>query len=122
MPDKPQPTAKDPKPGDNAGKHPALDVTTAEFNTILDTLAGKMKAISEATGDLRNAIKTVLDQHGWHKGALGMIRSIDAMSKTKRADFLRTFDPMFELMYLSKWKDEAVDLIPDDSDDRTGKD
>ena len=106
------------EPGDNAiGKDPELGVTPDEFMKLLDNLSAKGKTINEATGELRSAIKSTLDNYGWHKGALAMVRSIDAMSPTKRADFLRTFDPMFELMFLKKWRDEGRDMIPGDDDD-----
>jgi hypothetical protein len=109
-----------PKPGDNSGKDPELGVTPDEFMKILDNIAGKAAVMGEANGELRSAIKSTLDNYGWHKGALAMIRTIEAMSPTKRADFLRTFDPMFELMYLKKWRDEGRDLIPDDDPEDGG--
>ena len=90
-----------------------LGLTFTEFTTILAELNNKATSISEATGTLRSAIKGHLDQKGWHKQALGLVRTIDDMSDTKRADFLRTFLPMFDMMMDRKWRKAMVDLIPD---------
>lgn len=88
-------------------------VDAEELSQILDDLAGGQKAISEATNALRAKLKQVLDDKGWNKVALGMIRSIDAKSETARADLLRTFVPMFEVMMDAKWRDEMHDLVDD---------
>lgn len=100
--------------GDNSGVDPELNINYEDFKAILDGLTDKGSAISEATGVLRSSIKSTLDQYGWHKGALAMIRQIEDMSQTKRADFLRTFEAMFDLMVTKKWRDEMHDLIPSD--------
>lgn len=105
-----------PKAGDNTGKDPELGVTYEEFTALLQTLNDKKGTINEATGELRASLKSTLDNYGWHKGALAMIRSIEDMSSTKRADFLRTFEAMFDLMITKKWRDEMVNLIPDEDD------
>jgi hypothetical protein len=89
---------------------------TAEFDELqafLDELAGKQKVISEATGALRSRLKIILDETGYHKGAFGMMRTIDAMSDTARADFLRTFEPLFACMMDGKWRGRMSDLFGD---------
>ena len=87
------------------------------FGAVLAELEDKSKPISEATGALRSAIKAHLDQHGWHKSALAQIRSISAMSTTKRADFLRTFKAMFDLMMDHQWSAEMTDMINSGGDE-----
>ncbi len=103
-----------PRAGENSGVDPELNVTYDEFCAILKELEDKKHSIGEAGGELRSALKSKLDQYGWHKGALAMIRTIEDMSSTKRCDFLRTFEAMFDLMIAKKWRDEMVNLIPDE--------
>lgn len=91
----------------------ALGLTYGEFTTILSELSNKATSIAEATGTLRSAIKGHLDAKGWHKQALGLVRTVDDMSDTKRADFLRTFLPMLDMMMERKWRNAMADLIPD---------
>lgn len=91
-----------------------LKCTFAEFQSVLSELADGQTQISEATGAQRSKIKSKIENYGWHKGALAQIRAMEAMSSTARADFIRTFEPMFDLMMTKKWKDEMHDLIPDE--------
>lgn len=84
---------------------------------ILSGLSDKKRSVSEASGALRSAIKEVIEEHGWHKGALATIRKIDDMSETARADFLRSFAPMFAAMSEFKWNDELEDLFGGDEGD-----
>jgi len=88
-----------------------IEVDYDELEQILSSLADKKRTISEASGALRSAIKAVIDDHGWHKGALATIRRIDDMSETARADFLRSFAPLYEAMQEYKWRDELDDLF-----------
>lgn len=98
---------------DNMGDNSEL---TVEFSELVDALSGltdKKKAVDEATGHLRTKIKSILDQYGWHKAALAEIRKIDGMSPTGRADYLRSFEPLFDAMVENKWRDEQTDMFGD---------
>ena len=75
----------------------------------LDALTLKQKDITSATGALRAALKEILEKEGYHKTATAHIRKVDAMSDTARADYLRTYKPMFE----GRWQNEMADMIPD---------
>ena len=97
----------EPNLGDNSG----INVDASQLNEFLLDLEDKQKTISEATGQLRNAIKTIVVETGWHKGAFGTVRTINKMSETARADFLRTFEPLFEAMMDNSWRGEMRDLI-----------
>lgn len=103
---------KDSEIGDNS----AVEVDYDELRAFLDELTGKRKAISEATGSLRQRIAEIIEQTGWHKKALADIRSIEAMSETARADYLRSFEPLFDEMVSKKWRDEQQDLFNDDTE------
>lgn len=95
----------------NIGNNFNLDVDAGELDGILDELAGMQLSVTEANGSLRARIKEVLESRGWHKTALSMVRQIEDMSETKRADFLRTFEPMFEAMLETKWRAEQRDIL-----------
>lgn len=82
-----------------------------ETQRFIDELANKQKTISEATGALRSRLKEILEQTEHHKGAFAMIRKIDGMSQTARADFLRTFEELFDAMMSYKWRDEMRDML-----------
>ncbi len=97
----------DPQAGDNS----VIGVDFSELNKILEELVDKKLSASELSGVLRSRIKEILTDTGWHKGALAQIRSIDAMSETGRVDFLRTFEPMFEVMMQNAWRSEMDDLL-----------
>ena len=88
-----------------------ITVDAEELQAILDELTDKQKSITEATGALRSKLQEILDDSGWHKGALATIRKIDAMSETARADFLRTFAPMFAAMMEYGWEAEMQDML-----------
>ena len=77
----------------------------------LETLANMKKGVSEANGDLRAKIKEILETAGYNKKALAIIRQIDAMSETQRADFLRTFEPMFDAMLQFAWQEDTEDMF-----------
>lgn len=77
----------------------------------LSNLSNLKDGVSEATGELRSQIKQILDSRGYHKKALAMIRDLDAMSETKRADVLRTFLPMLNAMRDAKWDSEMKDML-----------
>jgi ribosome-binding protein aMBF1 (putative translation factor) len=95
--------------GDNSDVQMGYD----ELQGILDELAGKQKAITEATGSLRSRLAQVLEEHNLNKSALATVRKIENMSLTARNDFLRTFEPLFDVMIEKKWRDEQQDLFDD---------
>lgn len=74
-------------------------------------LADDQHAISQATGSLRSHLKAILDQEGYHSNAMATIRKIHGMNKTQRADFMRTFQPMFEAMNAAFWSKDMEDLL-----------
>lgn len=93
--------------GDNSN----LDVDYKDLQAYLDELKDKAHGVAEATSSLRTRIKSIIEEKGYHKGALGMIRQIENMSQTARADFLRTFEPMFDAMVENKWRAESDDML-----------
>lgn len=93
------------------GDNSEINVDYDEAQGLIDGLKDKQKAISEATGSLRSAIKQILDETGYHKSAFASVRAIDAMSETARADYLRTFAPLFDAMMEGKWLQERQDLL-----------
>lgn len=87
---------------------------TVDVDELADQLAecSELKdGVSEANGDLRSRIKAIIESSEYHKNAFAMVRQIFEMSETKRADFLRTFKPMFDGMYQQVWLDEMKDLV-----------
>ena len=95
------------------GENYDLQIDADALIAELEDLAQKKKAVGESNGELRKRISQILEQKGYHKSALAMIRQIDAMSRTSRNDFLRTFEPMFDAMLSAKWRDEQQDLFDD---------
>jgi len=93
--------------GDNSG----LEVDYGDLQTILDELAGKKKSVDEAVGSIRNRIGEIVKAETFHKGAFADIRKIDAMSDTGRADYLRTFEALFDVMMERKWRQKVRDLL-----------
>lgn len=77
----------------------------------LSELKNMLLSVNEENGKLRSRIKAILTKEDWHKGAFGDIRKIEKMSKTARADYLRTFKPLFDIMYEAEWKQEIGDLL-----------
>jgi hypothetical protein len=87
-----------------------------EIEQILSELANKKRSVSEATGALRNAIKQWLENSGAHPKALATIRQINDMSDSYRADFMRSFKPMFELMDENVWIPAQSDMFEANGD------
>ncbi|WP_412506189.1 hypothetical protein [Roseovarius sp. SYSU LYC5161] len=84
-----------------------------ELSALLTDLAeiDEIKAeVSSANGDLRSTVKRILQDRGYHKGALAKIRAINDMPTSKKADFLRTFLPMLEAIR-PKWEEEVRDML-----------
>lgn len=96
--------------GDNSLDHIDAD----ELQSFLNELGDKQRTVSEATGTLRSRIKSILDEKGWNNAAFAAIRTIENKSETARADFLRTFEPMFDAMMQEKWRDEMRDMLEPD--------
>lgn len=93
------------------GHNSTVTIDPNELRGVLDDLANSQRAVSEATGKLRSKLKGILDDTGWHKGALQTAKMIDNMSDTSRADFLRSFTPMFETLMAEKWEAEMADIF-----------
>ena len=85
-----------------------FEVDTDALIGHLSDLAQSKKAISEKSGELSKQLERINETEGYEAQAMAMIRKIDAMSETKRADCLRTFVPMFEGMLLAKWSDDDM--------------
>ena len=88
----------------------AFEVDLDKLLRELGEIDSKKDEVSSATGDLRSTIKGILDNSGYHKKALAIIRQINDMPATKKADCLRTFKPMFELL-LPVWEDQMQDML-----------
>lgn len=100
------------------GDNSVDEIEYDELQSLLDDLSDKQRHVTEATGGLRARLKAILDEKGWNKSALGMIRQIENKSETARADFLRTFEPMFDAMVSKKWRDEMHDMIDETNTER----
>ena len=99
-------------PKDETGiGHNLGEIEYDDIREILDSLSGKKKAVDEANGKLRQALKEVINDRGFHDQAFAVIRKMDAMSETSRADFLRTFDALYGVMKRGKWDQEGSDLL-----------
>lgn len=80
-----------------------LDQDLAELTALKDD-------VSAANGELRSAIGQKIETRGYHKNALKTIREIDDMATTKMADFMRSFEPMFEAR-LPIWREKIQDML-----------
>ena len=87
-----------------------FEVDLEKLLSELTQIDAKKDEVSSATGDLRSKIKSILDNSGYHKTALAMIRQINDMPSTKKADCLRTFKPMFDALY-PVWEKEFQDML-----------
>lgn len=97
--------------GDNSDHDVDFDV----LSKFLKDVADKAKAVSSKNGELRSFIKSYLDNTGLHPQAVAMIRTIENMDQTKRNDFLRSFEPMMELMVMKVWRDAQTDIFTDNT-------
>ena len=88
-----------------------FDVYYGDLKKDLDLLADLKKTVGEHNGDLRSNLKHILETRGYHKKAMAIIRDIDAMSETERADVLRTLLPMMGAMNDGKWSGEGTDML-----------
>lgn len=111
------------KDTNGAGIGHNISISHEELREILDGTKDTQRAVSEANGKHRQGIKTVIEERDWHAKAFGDIRKIDAMSETERADYLRTFKPLFAAMMDAEWEEQLQDLlsdVDDQSDDQPG--
>ena len=81
-----------------------------EIERALKSMIGKSKAVAEATSKLRSNIKAIIERTGWHKKALGDIKTIAAMSPEERVAYLATLEGMLEIMS-PIWHAEVTDLL-----------
>lgn len=88
-----------------------FDVDGKELIAEIVELADMKTTIGEATGSLRSHLKGILDKKGYHAHALAICRGLDAMSDTKRADVLRTLNPMMAAMRQQKWDAASADMV-----------
>lgn len=94
-------------------------VDEAQLRNDLLMLKGKKDEVSSANGDLRASLNSVLEERGYHKAALAIIRQIDDMPTTKKADVLRTLEPMFNAMLDAYWRDEIQDMLDGMDDEKS---
>ena len=88
----------------------AFEVDLDKLLRELGEIEGKKGEVSSATGELRSTLKGILENSGYHKTAFAMIRQIHDMPATKKADCLRTFEPMFEALF-PVWEREVQDML-----------
>ena len=91
--------------------NPDTTITYADLRSILDEVSSTGKEVTEANGAHRSGIKQILEDREWNKTAFADIRKIDNMSETKRADYLRTLQPLLQIMLDAKWAGELDDLL-----------
>lgn len=100
---------KDENPG--VGHNSEIEISYDDLKSLLDETAQTAKAINEANGAHRSKLKEIIEDQEWNKTAFGDIRKIANMSETKRADFLRTFIPLLDVMRDAVWDNELSDLL-----------
>jgi hypothetical protein len=93
------------------GDNSKIEVEYEFLQQVLDDLANSKKSVSEANGKHRADIKEIVDKESWNAQALGTIRMINDKSETGRADFLRTFEPLFAAMKEGRWDEDTADLF-----------
>lgn len=94
--------------GDNSGD---FTITADSLMASLSALSEAKREVSSKAGELRNLLKQILESKGIHSDAMAMIRKIDDMPETKRADFRRCFEPMFDAMCVAKWNPAQADML-----------
>jgi hypothetical protein len=87
-----------------------IEIDIDKFLGQLGDIDGAKDEVTSAAGNLRATIKAVLEEGGYHKAALAMIRNINDMPTTKKADCLRTVTPMFEAMR-PIWEKQVQDML-----------
>ncbi|GIT90130.1 hypothetical protein JANAI62_03870 [Jannaschia pagri] len=94
--------------------HEDLNVDHDNLVSHMDAWArGESKSASEAA-ERRGEIRQFLDDNpGLHKKALSDIRRIDKMDDEKRADYLRSFDHLRDLLQ-GQWEGQSTpDMFED---------
>lgn len=103
------------------GHNSDIDISYDDLKSLLDEAAQTAKAVNEANGAHRSKLKEIIEDQEWNKNAFADIRKIANMSETKRADFLRTFIPLLDVMRDAVWDNELSDLL-DGMDGNEGDD
>lgn len=85
-------------------------VDAQKLRSDLDKVHNKKRASSESSSALGQLRKSTVEGLGCHKDAFASIEKIDAKSEEDRADYLRSFIPMFEAM-LPDWQEEMADML-----------
>lgn len=88
-----------------------LVVDYAECQGFVDELSKLKKGVSEANGEMRNRLKQILEEGSFNAKAMAIIRELDGMSDSKRADVLRSFKPLFLAFWENKWSEAQADLL-----------
>ena len=97
----------------NAPKtHNITEPSREEIEKALTSMLGKSKAVAEATGKVRANIKAIIERTGWHKKAIGDIKTLAAMSPEARVAYLESFEALLGVMS-PIWRDEVKDLLSD---------
>lgn len=94
-------------------------VDETQLRNDLLMLKGKKDQVSSAAGEHRSAVDSVLEERGYHKDALNMIRKIDDMPVTKKADVLRSLEPMFKMALEVFWRAEIQDMLDGMDDEKS---
>jgi len=85
-------------------------VDTQKLRSALDRIHTKATSSSESSSTLGQQRKQEVESLGCHKVALSLIERIDRMSPDTKADFLRSFSPMFSAL-LPQWEGEFKDMV-----------
>lgn len=99
-----------------------FELDLQKLRSELDSIHQKATASSESSSTLGQRRKQAVEALGCHKDAMSAIEKIDRMSPDKKADFLRSFEPMFSGL-LPQWKDQYQDMLDkanEQADDMAG--
>lgn len=81
-----------------------------KLRAALDVIHDKKRGSGESSQKLSKERKEQAERLGCERDALALIERVDGMSEEKRADFLRTFVPMFEAL-MPDWEDKMRDMV-----------
>ena len=93
--------------------HLSNSLPSVTLNELLEHLSKRerdQKGISSATGTKRANIKAFVEENELHKGAVADIAKIHEKPTTQRADYMRSFLYLFELMK-PVWDKENTDML-----------
>lgn len=85
-------------------------IDAQKLRAELDRIHGKKQSSGESSSALAQQRKMAAEGLGCQKDALSLIERIDGFSDDKLADFMRSFEPMFEAM-LPQWQDRILDMV-----------